>query len=73
MLKLWLGRSGLGEPLGASDRIEGRMTWDRRHWRLKDGDMSFLASLLGEKRPANQDLIETDVLTWTFDIGNATT
>ncbi|WP_165065789.1 hypothetical protein [Paludisphaera rhizosphaerae] len=73
MLRLWLARSGFGEPLGASDKIAGRMTWVRRHWRLKDGVMSFLGSLLGDKRPVNQDLIETDVLTWTFDTGDATT
>jgi hypothetical protein len=73
MLAVWLKYSGMGEPLGASNTIAGRLTWVRRHWRLKQGAASLWETLTGGKPPENNDLIETDLLTWFFDTGDATT
>lgn len=73
MLPLWLRRAELGEPLGASKTIAGRMTWVRRHWRLKKQVPSLWGMLTGEKPSVNDHLVETDLLTWEFHTGDATT
>lgn len=73
MLALWLKYSGMGEPLGASNMIAGRMTWVRRHWRLKQRTGSLWEMLTGDKPSVNYHVIETDLLTWAFDTGDATT
>jgi hypothetical protein len=73
MLALWLKHSGIGEPLGASKTIAGRMNWVRRHWRLGQQAASIWDMLTGDKPSVNYHVIETDLLTWVFDTGDVTT
>jgi hypothetical protein len=73
MLTMWLKRSGMGEPLGASNKITGRVTWIRRHWRFKQREASLWDKLTGGKLSKNMDTIESDLLTWAFDTGDVTT
>jgi len=73
MLALWLHRTGMGEPLGASGAIAGRMIWVRRHWRLKPRTGSLWEMMTGGKTQVNNHIIETDLLTWKYNTGDATT
>jgi hypothetical protein len=73
MLTMWLKRSGMGEPLGASNKITGRVTWIRRHWRFKQREASLWDKLTGGKPSKNRNTIESDLLTWAFDTGDVTT